>query len=90
MDYLANHTVDVILQDVNLPDINGIQLSKTIAGMYLDVKILGVSNFNEPSIIRGMVQSGVKGYLLKNAATEELTFAIQQISRGQYYFSAEA
>ena len=87
---LKESVPDVILLDINLPDISGIQLCKEIKTTYPSIKIIGVSNYSEPGMIKGMIRSGVDGYLLKNITGEELVKAIEKVNAGQESYSAEA
>ncbi|HOA38268.1 MAG TPA: response regulator transcription factor, partial [Flavihumibacter sp.] len=52
-------------------------------------KILGMSTYNDASVIRQMVQKGAKGYLIKNATAEELYTAIENVYNGRTYFTAD-
>ena len=89
LDFLAQESVDVILLDVNLPDINGVEMVNFILEIRPNIKILGLSTYSEPSIINQMIKNGVKGYLLKNATSYELTNAISQAYAGNFYFGSE-
>ncbi len=89
LDFLEKETVDVVLLDVNLPDINGVEMVKMILDKRATVSILGLSTYSEPSIINQMIKNGVKGYLLKNASADELVNAITQIHQGSFYFGTE-
>jgi len=53
------------------------------------INILGLSTYSEPSIINQMIKNGVKGYLLKNATSDELVTAICQVHEGNFYFGSE-
>lgn len=87
---LLERTVpDVIVLDINLPDMNGVEICKKITRKYDSVKILGLSTYNDPSIVKQMVKNGAKGYVLKNVTPKELKEAIRQIATGNSYFSAE-
>lgn len=89
LDFLEKEIVDVILLDVNLPDINGVEMVKFILDKRATIKILGLSTYSEPSIINQMIKNGVKGYLLKNATSDELVNAIVQVHQNNFYFGSE-
>lgn len=89
LEFLEKESVDVILLDVNLPDISGVEMVKLILDMRATISILGVSTYSEPSIINQMIKNGVKGYLLKNATADELISAITQVHSGKFYFGSE-
>lgn len=82
---LPNAMVDVILLDINLPDINGIALCKKIKQELEDVKIIALSIHNERAVIRSMLQNGADGYVLKNALGEEILLAIRTVFDGANY-----
>ena len=89
LNFLEKETVDVILLDVNLPDINGVEMVTKILNKRATINILGLSTYSEPSIINQMIKNGVKGYLLKNATSDELVNAITQAHNGHFYFGSE-
>lgn len=88
--FLKQQQPDIILMDVNLPDISGIDLCKEVKHLYPAVIILGLSTFNQQAIIRNMMDNGAAGYVLKNATKEELMDAISTVLKGDTYFSYEA
>lgn len=79
--------VDVLLLDINLPDISGIDLCKKVRKEFPAVKILGISTFSERSYISRMVQNGAHGYLIKSASQEEIADAIASVMQGKLYMS---
>ena len=80
---------DVLLLDINLPDINGIDLCKTLLKEYPDLKIIALSNFDETSFVKRILNNGALGYLLKNTNTEELVKAIETVLKGQQYLQKD-
>ncbi|MGG9962348.1 response regulator [Ferruginibacter sp. SUN106] len=87
--FLKQQLPDIILMDVNLPDISGIELCKQVKQLYPSVFILGLSTFNQQAIIRNMTDNGASGYILKNATKEELLEAIAVVLTGKNYLSIE-
>lgn len=88
--FLKQQLPDIILMDVNLPDISGIDLCKQVKQIYPSVFILGLSTFNQQPIIRNMLDNGASGYVLKNATTNELLEAAAAVMAGKTYLSFEA
>ena len=88
--FLNKQLPDVILMDINLPDISGIDLCKEVKTKYPSVFIIGLSTFNQQSFIQKMMDNGASGYLLKNATQEEITSAIETVMKGKTYLSEEA
>jgi len=89
LDFLKHHQPDVILMDVNLPDRNGTALCKEVKELYPAILILGLSTFNQLTVVRNMMDNGASGYLLKNATKEEILEAVNTVLRGEIYFSVE-
>lgn len=88
-NFLKKESIDLILLDINLPDISGIEVSKRLSVSYPDIKILAVSMFNEESFVTEILQHGALGYILKNTGKTELLKAIRTVNNGQSYFSQE-
>lgn len=89
IDFLEKTAVDVVLLDINLPDISGIDVCKTITKKYSEVAVIGLSTYGDRSIINQMISNGAKGYLLKNVTETELVEAINKVYLGSYYYGSE-
>jgi DNA-binding NarL/FixJ family response regulator len=87
---LHNQQPDVILMDINLPDITGIELCKKVKSKYPAIYIIGLSINNQPAIIRKMIDSGASGYVLKDAGKPEIIEAIYAVMKGKVYYSRSA
>lgn len=90
MAFIRQQQPDVMLLDINLPDKSGIDLCKEIKEKYPEIKILGLSSFNQQSYIQKMIQNGASGYLLKNASQAEIVKAIKTVINGESFLSIEA
>ena len=90
LGFFINNSADVILMDINLPDKSGTDLCKELKDKFPGLKILGISNFNQGSYVREMMNQGASGYVLKNVSKEELLNAIHRVYEGQLYLSLEA
>jgi DNA-binding NarL/FixJ family response regulator len=90
LQYFTNHTADIILMDVNLPDMNGTDLCEVIKKKYPGIMVLALSTFNQGSYIRKMVENGASGYLLKNSEKHEIIDALKTVHAGKNYLSFEA
>ena len=87
--FLKQQQPDVILMDINLPDLSGIDLCKEVRAKYPSVFVLGLSTFNQQAFIRNMLENGASGYVLKNADKLELLEAITTVMSGKNYLSHE-
>lgn len=87
--FLNKKTADVILMDIMMETINGIEASKIVIEKYPDIRILALSMNNEYDYIQEMLKVGAAGYILKNSSYEELITAIETVATGKPYFSPE-
>jgi two-component system nitrate/nitrite response regulator NarL len=86
---LKTRPVDVAIVDINLPDVNGIELTAKIAKEFPGVKVLAMSTFKERSYISRMIQSGASGYLIKSASADEIAEAVLTAHQGKLYLSLD-
>lgn len=89
LTYLQNFDPDIILLDINLPDVNGIDLCKTMKQQYPKLKILAISSFSQRSYIIRMIDSGAMGYVLKNSSEDEILEAVKDILGGKTHIGFE-
>jgi DNA-binding NarL/FixJ family response regulator len=87
---LQSFQPEVILMDINLPDINGIELCSEIKKLYPAVYIIALSINNQPGVIKKMMENGASAYVLKDAAQHEIIEAINTVVKGKEYFSQSA
>jgi DNA-binding NarL/FixJ family response regulator len=78
---------DVVVMDIMMPRLNGIQAAEQIRDMKLPVNILLLSMYSDEGLVHQALQSGVKGYVLKTSLSEELLWAIHAVARGETYLS---
>lgn len=86
---LATNLPDVLLLDINLPDINGIDLSKQLLKKYPELKIIALTNFEDISFVKRMLKNGVQGYLLKNTDKLELVEALKTVLSGEIFLQKD-
>lgn len=80
---------DIVITDINMPEISGIELTVKIKKEFPAVKIIAMSTFKERSYISQMIQSGASGYLVKSASKEEIEEAILSVHEGKLYMSLD-
>ncbi len=90
LQFFENHAADVILMDINLPDLDGIELCKIMTQNHPKTKILALSTFDQGTYIKKMMESGAHGYLLKNSSKQEIIEAIKTVYSGETYLCFDA
>ena len=80
---------DVVIMDIGLPDLNGIQATELILAELPGTKILALTMYSERAYVNGMLRAGAMGYLLKDCAADELVRAVREIVAGKAYISPE-
>jgi len=79
---------DVLIMDIMMPRMNGIQAAENIREKKLPVKIMLLSMYSDPGLVHQALQCGVKGYVLKSSASDELLRAVRAVASGQTYLSS--
>lgn len=78
--------VDVILMDINMPKLDGLECTKKVARHYPHIRIIALSQYDEKRFVKRMVKNGASGYLLKDAGKEQIEKAIRLVHGGEKYF----
>lgn len=78
----------VVVMDVGMPNLNGVEATRAISRKHPEVHILGLSVFKDRRFVIGMLSAGAKGYLLKDCAGEELILAIRKVMANKIYISS--
>jgi DNA-binding NarL/FixJ family response regulator len=89
LDILENLKPDIVLMDINMPIIDGVEATKRARQIYPDLKILVLSMHGEEQYYNSMIHAGVMGFILKESGADEIQAAIQSICSGKPYFSQE-
>ncbi|WP_350287591.1 response regulator transcription factor [uncultured Croceitalea sp.] len=83
----SKEPIDLVVTDVNMPELNGIELNRHIKEKHQKVKTLVVSMLHDAMTVQTLTKDNVDGYVPKNAEKDELLTAIETILRGEKYFS---
>lgn len=89
VDRLEDLAVDVLLTDINMPDMTGVELTRNVKKKFPKIKVLALSMFGERQVIKEMIDAGISGYILKNTGKQELLAALNKLSNGQHFFGEE-
>jgi DNA-binding NarL/FixJ family response regulator len=82
-------SLDIVLMDINMPRMDGLECSKKLLELFPELKIIGISSFEDKWTIEQMIDLGAKGYLTKNIGKPELEASIKNVYAGKMFFSSE-
>jgi DNA-binding NarL/FixJ family response regulator len=86
MKTVAEHKPDMVVLDLNMPGYDGLQCLKKIKAEYTSIKVLVLTNYNQPELVEEVKKMKADGYLLKNSSASELKIAIKEIVDGKKHF----
>lgn len=83
MDMLPNTTPDIIMMDINMPQMNGIELTKWVKSNYPAIKIIVLTMYNNDEYFMAAIREGADGYLLKDSPSKDVIGAIRTVIDGE-------
>jgi DNA-binding NarL/FixJ family response regulator len=89
LDLLNEYQVDIVLLDINMPILNGVETCKKISREFPGVKVIALSMYREASYVKRMKTFGAKGYVLKDDSAKEIVTAIRSVYKGKEYYSTQ-
>ena len=84
----ASTLPDLILMDISLPGMSGIQTTQIVSRLYKQVRVLMLSMHNNEDYILRSVEAGAQGYILKDSSSDEMIKAIKAVASGEKYYSS--
>jgi two-component system, NarL family, response regulator DegU len=85
LQLVKNYTPDIVLMDINMPSMNGIETTKKILDEFSNIKVIMMSIHDDESFVTHAVKAGVSGYLLKEMDTDSLIDAVRVVAEGGAY-----
>jgi DNA-binding NarL/FixJ family response regulator len=89
LDILEKNEPDIVITDIIMPGLNGIEATRAALSKYPSLKILVLSSFEDEEYLHDLLEAGVKGYGLKDIGLEEFDLAIKLIMKGNIYLAKE-
>ncbi len=89
IDFIKLNPIDVLLTDISMPEVDGLELTKWVKENHPDIKVIVLSMHNDNSIVQEAVMAEADGYVLKNTGRKELEEAILKVAHGGVYYSDE-
>ncbi|WP_103865707.1 response regulator transcription factor [Aquimarina sp. I32.4] len=90
LDILATKEVDIIILDIEMPIMGGIEVTKIVKEKYPDTRVLILTMYDTLEFVQQATEIGADGYILKNKGAEELEQALQTLAKGDEYYGKEA
>lgn len=87
LEFLKNQPVDVVLMDINMPEVSGIEITQTIKENYPEIKVIALTMHDDISIITRMIKAGASGYVMKKTNMYEVIDALKTVHAGGKYLS---
>jgi len=87
LDIIQSEEPDIVLMDISMPKMNGIEATTKAMKQFPDLKIIALTMFGDENYCYSMLQAGARGFILKEAGCDELMLAISKVLSGDNYFS---
>lgn len=89
IDFVSNNPVQVVLADISMPEGSGIETTRSLKEIQLDIQILALTMHEDINMIRKMVEAGASGYILKRTNMNEVLEAIRIVAKGEKYLGRD-
>ena len=89
LSQITSSKVDIVLTDISMPDMTGMEFSIKLKEKHPSIKILILSMFENAPLLKKLISIGIHGYILKHKGKEELIYAIRSVLKGTRYFTEE-
>lgn len=89
IEFLEGTSVDVVMMDINMPIMDGVDCTREIAKRWPEIKVLALTMMSDNQHIKQMMNAGAVGYILKNCTEEEVKDALRTVNAGDTYYSSE-
>jgi DNA-binding NarL/FixJ family response regulator len=86
IDAVIKEKPDVVVTDIQMPEMGGVELTRTLQSVYPEIKIIGLTMYEEDYLVVEMMEAGAKGYLMKDSGIGPVAEAIHAVSRNRKYF----
>ena len=86
---LKNSEVDIVLLDISMPEMDGVECAKKMNTRFPDVKVIILSQFSDEKLVKRLIKYNIKGYLDKSAGKEDILMAIREVFQGGIYYNEQ-
>ena len=88
LEVLKEEAFDLMISDVNMPELDGIELSKQAKSAYIKMKVIMLTQFTDIQVLKPLLANQVDGILLKGGKNEEIAEAISKVAQGEKFYSS--
>ncbi len=85
VDLVRQHAPDVLIVDVGMPEMNGVEVAQRVHTHFPEIRILALSGYTDKRFVQEMFKAGAAGYVTKSAAASDLARAVREVARGNLY-----
>lgn len=89
LQLLQHMPVDLLLTDLDMPEMHGSDLVKRVKESYPEIKVIVLSMHTDPVLVKELVSIGADGFLVKTTSEEEIILALKKVAQGQQYYSTD-
>ncbi|CAM1368757.1 DNA-binding response regulator [Tenacibaculum soleae] len=87
LDWSKNNSADVLVLDINMPEMDGIEVLKTFKKRNINIKTIILSSLSDPKLVQEIVHLGANGFIDKSCASDHIIDAVRNVHKGKQYFS---
>lgn len=88
LDLVARRRPNVVVTDIRMPIMDGIEATQKITKQFPETRVIAFTMYDQEDAVRGMLEAGARGYILKNSSLDELLTAIRKVAGGESYYDA--
>jgi DNA-binding NarL/FixJ family response regulator len=89
LDVIEEQKIDIVITDISMPVMSGIELTKIIKAKYPEIKVIVVSMHNDRAVVSEIMMAEAEGYILKNTGKKELFDALNKVANNSTYYSSD-
>lgn len=89
LEVIRNKHIDILLTDISMPEMGGVELTKIVKSEYPEVKVIVLTMYNDQEVVHDILMSEAEGFILKNTGKAELVKALETVSENGTFYSQE-
>ena len=90
LDLIREHKPDIAILDIQMPKLDGFEVAKTVIKEKIEVEIIFLTMFKDAELIKKVIDLGIKGYVLKENAVNDIVNCVESVADGKFFISPQA